>query len=99
MSRRLSILPKSMVHSTNVSLFASPLFSCGYWSVRLIVGVMSARGLLENPALYAGYETTPWGCIERFVNYSLEYSSNCHIFQHHLADMTGNVFTKKGIYP
>jgi tRNA-dihydrouridine synthase len=27
-------------------------------------GVMSARGLLQNPALFAGYETTPWECIE-----------------------------------
>jgi hypothetical protein len=78
------MLLKLMVHSTNEH--------------GLMVGVMSARGLLENPALYAGYETTPWGCIERYVNYALEYSSNCHIFQHHLADMTGSIFTKKGIY-
>lgn len=27
-------------------------------------GVMSARGLLQNPALFAGHETTPWECIE-----------------------------------
>lgn len=27
-------------------------------------GVMSARGLLQNPALFAGYETTPWECVE-----------------------------------
>jgi tRNA-dihydrouridine synthase len=27
-------------------------------------GVMSARGLLRNPALFAGYEYTPWECIE-----------------------------------
>jgi len=62
-----------------------------------MIGVMSARGLLENPALYAGYETTPWGCIERYVNYALEYTVNQHIFQRHLADMTGKVFTKHGI--
>jgi len=62
------------------------------------LGVMAARGLLENPALYAGYEAVPWGCIERYVNYSLSYSSNSHIFQHHLAEMTRGIFTKKGTF-
>lgn len=27
-------------------------------------GVMSARGLLQNPAFFSGYEYTPWECIE-----------------------------------
>lgn len=56
---------------------------------------MAARGMLENPALYAGFDRTPWGCVERFVNYAMSYGSNSHIFQHHLADMTGQLFTKK----
>jgi len=56
---------------------------------------MAARGMLENPALYAGYDRTPWGCVERYVNYSLSYGLNSHIFQHHLAEMTGHIFTKK----
>lgn len=67
------------------------------WEDILIVGVMSARGILENPALYAGYERTPWGCVERFVNYALSYSLNTHIFHHHLSDMTRDIFTKKGM--
>jgi tRNA-dihydrouridine synthase 4 len=56
---------------------------------------MAARGMLENPALYAGFDGTPWGCVERYVNYALSYGSNSHIFQHHLAEMTGQIFTKK----
>jgi tRNA-dihydrouridine synthase 4 len=60
-------------------------------------GVMAARGLLENPALYAGYKYTPWGCVERYVDYALSYGSNSHIFQHHIAEMTGHLLTKKGI--
>jgi|SRR5579859_5186033 len=60
-------------------------------------GVMAARGLLTNPALYSGYERTPWGCVERYVDYALSYGSNCHIFQHHLVDMAADVFTKKGM--
>jgi tRNA-dihydrouridine synthase 4 len=61
------------------------------------VGVMSARGLLENPALYAGYDQSPWGCVERYVNYAITYGSNSHIFQHHMSEMTRSIFNKKGI--
>lgn len=53
-------------------------------------GVMSARGLLENPALFAGYENTPQECLKRFIEYSLEYGTSGTIFQHHLAKMIGN---------
>jgi tRNA-dihydrouridine synthase len=35
-------------------------------------GVMSARGLLRNPALFAGYEYTPWECIEVKMSYCNE---------------------------
>jgi tRNA-dihydrouridine synthase 4 len=71
----------------------------GKWGLEgwLIVGVMAARGILENPGLYAGFESTPWGCVERYVNYALSYGSNCHIFQHHLSEMTRVMFNKKGI--
>ena len=57
---------------------------------------MAARGLLENPALFAGYDKTPWECVERYINYALSFGSNFHIFQHHLAEMTRGIFTKKG---
>ncbi|KAK9472111.1 uncharacterized protein V1510DRAFT_418017 [Dipodascopsis tothii] len=36
-------------------------------------GVMSARGLLENPALFAGYEYTPWKAVELFWDYARAY--------------------------
>lgn len=29
-----------------------------------IIGVMTARGILQNPALFAGHSYTPWECIE-----------------------------------
>lgn len=47
-------------------------------------GVMSARGLLKNPALFAGYDFTPWDCIESFVRLSIAYGTNHFIFHHHL---------------
>lgn len=32
-----------------------------------ISGFMSARGLLSNPALFAGYSACPWEALERFM--------------------------------
>lgn len=54
-----------------------------------VQGVMAARGLLENPALFAGYERTPRACLERFIGYSLQYGTGGATFQHHLARMIG----------
>ena len=54
-------------------------------------GVMTARALLENPALFAGHERTPWECVDRFVQYSLEYGTQSAIFHHHLAKMTASI--------
>mmetsp|Transcript_9041 Transcript_9041/g.27181 ORF Transcript_9041/g.27181 Transcript_9041/m.27181 type:complete len:306 (+) Transcript_9041:277-1194(+) len=36
-------------------------------------GVMSARGLLENPALYSGAQKTPNECVNYFVRESVAY--------------------------
>ena len=32
-------------------------------------GIMAANGLLDNPALFAGYEYTPSDCVEHFVSF------------------------------
>ncbi|BFZ65205.1 tRNA dihydrouridine synthase [Saitoella coloradoensis] len=58
-------------------------------------GVMSARGILSNPALFAGYDTTPWSCIERFIDYALEYGLHFALFQHHLSDMMERILTRQ----
>ncbi|KAJ3213211.1 tRNA-dihydrouridine(20a/20b) synthase [NAD(P)+]-like protein [Clydaea vesicula] len=50
-------------------------------------GVMAARGLLENPALFAGYEKTPVECVKKFVELSLGLGSHHFIFHHHLMYM------------
>ncbi|KAG0044495.1 tRNA-dihydrouridine(20a/20b) synthase [NAD(P)+]-like protein [Gryganskiella cystojenkinii] len=50
-------------------------------------GTMSARGILENPALYAGHSVTPWECIEDYVDLALSYGTNAFIFHHHLMYM------------
>ncbi|CAG8567060.1 3900_t:CDS:2 [Acaulospora morrowiae] len=56
-------------------------------------GVMSARGLLKNPALFAGFESTPWECIRKFVELSLNYGTNHFIFHHHLMYMFEDVMS------
>lgn len=50
-------------------------------------GVSVARGLLQNPALFAGYETTPWSCVERYIENALELGTSHFIFHHHLMYM------------
>ncbi|CAG8550687.1 11275_t:CDS:2 [Paraglomus brasilianum] len=56
-------------------------------------GVMSARGILENPALFSGYNRTPWECVEKFMRLSLDYGNNFFIFHHHLIYMLENVMS------
>ena len=55
---------------------------------------MSARGLLQNPALFAGYKTTPIECIKEWVKISLEHGTNFVYFHQVLMDMLENVLTK-----
>ncbi|CAM0136788.1 unnamed protein product [Umbelopsis sp. WA50703] len=56
-------------------------------------GVMSARGLLRNPALFAGYDYTPWECIERYIHLAVGYGTNHFIFHHHLMFMFEDVMS------
>lgn len=54
-------------------------------------GIMSARGLLENPALFAGYKKTPWEAVHRYVDLATTYGS-CHaIMHHHLVTMMQSI--------
>ncbi|KAJ1899501.1 tRNA dihydrouridine synthase [Kickxella alabastrina] len=50
-------------------------------------GVMAARGLLQNPALFAGYEHTPLACVEKYVNCALAYGTPTSIMHHHIMYM------------
>ena len=57
-------------------------------------GVMSARGILENPAMYAGYPTTPLCCLQDWVDIALTLGLSHTIFQHHLIHMLERVTTR-----
>jgi len=50
-------------------------------------GVMAARGMLENPAMYAGYDTTPDQCLADWVRISLNTGTPFTCFHHHLIYM------------
>lgn len=50
-------------------------------------GAMSARGLLDNPALFAGHASVPAAAVERFLALSHAYGSPAPIVQHHVARM------------
>ncbi|KAI1310826.1 tRNA-dihydrouridine(20a/20b) synthase [NAD(P)+]-like protein [Mortierella claussenii] len=56
-------------------------------------GTMSARGILENPALFAGYKSIPWECVEDYVDLALSYGTNAFIFHHHLMYMLENTMS------
>ncbi|CAO3566867.1 unnamed protein product [Mortierella alpina] len=60
------------------------------------LGTMSARGILENPALFAGHKVTPWECIEDYVDLALSYGTNAFIFHHHLMYMFEGTMSNAG---
>ena len=51
-------------------------------------GVMAARGMLENPAMYAGYTETPDQCIKDWVRLALSTGTMFTCFHQHLIYMT-----------
>ncbi|KAF7665109.1 hypothetical protein LDENG_00155000 [Lucifuga dentata] len=55
-------------------------------------GVMAARGLLANPAMFAGYEETPLECVWDWVDISVEQGTPFTCFHHHLIYMLERVY-------
>lgn len=48
-----------------------------------LAGLMSARALLANPALFAGYEACPWEAVELFMNKVIKAPLPFKLVQHH----------------
>lgn len=57
-----------------------------------LAGLMSARALLANPALFAGYETCPWDAVEVFMNNVARAPLPLKLGIHHLTEMCGAGF-------
>lgn len=53
-------------------------------------GVMSARGILQNPALFVGFETCPWEAVETFMNKVVMAPIPFKLVVHHLSEMVGS---------
>ena len=57
-------------------------------------GVMAARGILDNPAMYAGYTSTPLQCVQDWVNIAMATGVTCTQFHHHLIHMLDRITTR-----
>ncbi|KAL7663854.1 tRNA-dihydrouridine synthase [[Candida] zeylanoides] len=60
-------------------------------------GVMAVRGILSNPALFDGHNTTPWAAVEIFWDLATSYGLNFRILQHHLSEMLDKVIPRKSL--
>lgn len=60
-------------------------------------GVMAARGILENPALFTGKSITPARCVRDFLEYAVRCPIPFPLVLHHMAEMTARMqgMTKK----
>ncbi|XP_053691400.1 tRNA-dihydrouridine(20a/20b) synthase [NAD(P)+]-like [Sabethes cyaneus] len=60
-------------------------------------GVMAARGILSNPALFAGCEKTPLECIQRWLSIATEADTNItyQAMHHHLTFMAESLLTRQ----
>jgi tRNA-dihydrouridine synthase 4 len=52
-----------------------------------LTGLMSARGILANPALYAGFEACPWEAVEAFMVNLARSPLPLKLVLHHLSEM------------
>lgn len=55
---------------------------------------MSARGILQNPAMFGGYSRTPRECVEQWIRISLDSGVLFATFHHHLVFMLERVLPK-----
>jgi len=53
---------------------------------------MSARALLANPALFAGYDACPWAAVDSFLRNVVRAPIPYQLVQHHLGEMCGPGF-------
>ena len=57
-------------------------------------GVMSARGILANPALFTGLDKTPWSAVEMFMHLATAYGLPYKLAQYHVAHLLEDTIPK-----
>lgn len=60
-----------------------------------VEGVMAARGILENPCLFAGYEHTPIEAVTKFMHYATCTGLRFELIVHHIGEMLCKIVSKK----
>ena len=58
-----------------------------------LAGLMSARALMSNPALFAGHETCPWEAVELFMNKVAKAPLPFKLVQHHCTFSRGSLLS------
>lgn len=58
-------------------------------------GVMSARSILTNPALFSGYSTTPLTCVQDWLDITSTVPTEFQCFHHHLVFMLEKILPRK----
>jgi tRNA-dihydrouridine synthase 4 len=60
-------------------------------------GVMAARGILENPAMFAGHDVTPVECVKDFMEWAVRCPIPFPLVLHHVGEITARMpgMTKK----
>lgn len=81
------ILPGDTDNSNSAAHPSSPPADIPRPSNTHLSGFMSARGLLSNPALFAGHRTCPWEAVERFMCNVARAPIPFKLTLHHVYDM------------
>ncbi|PNS13739.1 hypothetical protein CAC42_3232 [Sphaceloma murrayae] len=60
-----------------------------------VEGAMAARGILENPCLFAGYGATPVEAVDKFMSYVATSGLRFELVLYHVNEMLLKAFTRK----
>ncbi|XP_044005771.1 tRNA-dihydrouridine(20a/20b) synthase [NAD(P)+]-like [Aphidius gifuensis] len=64
------------------------------WNITKSQGVMVANGLLTNPALFSGVDTTPISCVQNWIDITEIIPTNFMTMHHHLVFMLEKIIPK-----